>query len=453
MTQDAAAEPAEQDPLSAEQRVARERGYLRLLLLAAGVGIPVSLVAFGFLALLHWMEHAVWEQLPEALGMDVAPWWYALPWLALGGVLVGVAVRWLPGHGGHVPIDGLSIAPVPARFVPGILLAALGGLPLGAVLGPEAPLLALGCAFAMIFVRPVARLEDPTAIGLVTAAGASAALAAIFGSPLIAAVFVLEAAGIAGPRLARVVLPCLLSSGVGALVFTGLGHWTGFGISSLALPEIDAPERLDLADVLWTLPLALVIAVGVRFVFRLGEWSKAVAARHPFTAALGAALVVGLAAGAYALITGRSPAEVTMSGQSMLAPLASDPAAWSVPVLIALVAFKAVGYGVSMGALRGGPIFPAILLGAAAGLAFSGLPGFGPIPAMSAGMAAATAAVLPFPVASAVLVVILLGPAAPQMTPVVLIAVVIAFFAEQYVLRPRREGRSAASAASAASGR
>jgi H+/Cl- antiporter ClcA len=446
------AEPVPGGTLSDEQRVARERGYVRLLLLAAGVGIPVSLVAFGFLALLHWSEHAVWEHLPETFGFAVAPWWWALPWLLLGGVLVGVAIRWLPGHGGHVPIDGLGIEPVPARLVPGILLAALGGLPLGAVLGPEAPLLALGSAFALIFVRPIARLDDPTATALITAAGASAALAAIFGSPLVAAVFVLEAAGIAGPRLARVVLPCLLSSGVGALVFTGMGQWTGFGISSLALPDIDAPARLDLADVLWTIPLALVIAVGVRFVFGLGEWTKARATRRPVAAAVGAALVVGLSAGAYALLTGRSPEEVALSGQGLIGPLAADPAAWSVPVLVALIVFKALGYGVSLGALRGGAIFPALTLGAAAGLLFSGLPGFGAIPALSAGMAAGTAAVLPFPVASAVLVVMLLGPSAPQMTPVVLIAVVVAFVAEQYVLRPRREARSAASAASADSG-
>src|SRR5690606_6346547 len=115
----------------------------------------VSLVAFGFLALLHAIEHAVWEVLPDAVGLDGVPWWWALPWLTLGGVLVGVAIRSLPGHGGHVPIDGLGLEPVPASYVPGILLASLGGLPLGAVLGPEAPLLALGSAFALIFVRPV----------------------------------------------------------------------------------------------------------------------------------------------------------------------------------------------------------------------------------------------------------------------------------------------------------
>ncbi|WP_418276737.1 chloride channel protein [Isoptericola jiangsuensis] len=448
---DQSAPPDGPPPLSDEQRVVRERGYARLLLLAAAAGIPVSLVAFGFLALMHAMEHAVWNHLPEALGMEVAPWWWALPWLALGGLLVGTAIRWLPGHGGHVPLDGLAIGPVAASAVPGILLAALGGLPLGAVLGPEAPLLALGSAVALMVLRPLARTDDPTAIALITTAGAAAALSAIFGSPVVAAIFVVEAAGIAGPRLARVILPCLLSSGVGALVFTGMGAWTGLGIASLALPDLDAPVRLDLGDVLWSVPVSLVIAVGVRQTFRLGEQAKVRASRRPFEYAVLGALVVGVCASAYALTTGRSPQEVALSGQELLAPLAADPAAWSVPVLIALILLKAVAYGVSLGTLRGGAIFPAVLLGAATGALFSGLPGFGAVPALAVGMAAATAAVLPFPVSSAVLVVVLLGPSAPQMAPVVLIAVVVSFFAEQYILRPRREARSAGSATSASS--
>lgn len=430
------AAPAE-ERLTPEERAARTRGYVGVLVLAAGVGVPVSLVAFGFLALLHALEHAVWETLPAALGHATAPWWWALPWLLLGGVLVGVAVRWLPGHGGHVPIDGLGIDPVPARFVPGILLAALGGLPLGVVLGPEAPLLALGSACALILVRPLAAPEDAAARGLITVAGAAAALAAIFGSPLVAAIFVLEAAGLAGPRLARVVLPCLLSSGIGALVFTGMGTWTGLEISSLALPDLDGPARPDLADVMWTVPFAVVTAFAVRQVHHLGRWTARRAAARPLSAAVGAALVVALCAGAYALLTGRSPEEVALSGQGLLEPLASDPGAWSVPVLVALVAFKSIGYGVSLGALRGGAIFPAVLLGAAAGVLVSGLPGYGVVPAMAAGMAAATAAILPFPVASAVLVVLLLGSNAAAMTPVVLVAVVVAFVSEQVIAADR----------------
>ena len=434
MTDDAAAKgPAE--------------GLARLLGMSAALGVPVSLAAFAFLALLHGMTHLVWEGLPEAWGFADVPWWWPLPWLAVAGVGAGVAIRYLPGHGGHVPTQGLSLGPVPASYVPGVLLAALAGLPLGAVLGPEAPLLAIGAALALVLVRPWDASLDDGARNVLAVAGSAAALSAIFGSPLVGAVFVIEAVGLAGlggPKLTRVVLPTLLASGVGALVFTGMGSWTGLEIASLSLPQIAAPARPDVADVLWTVPVAVVVAVGVRLVHRLGGAVAQRAATRPFAAAVAGALVVGVCASAYALLTGRSPMEVALSGQALLAPLAADPAAWGMGALAALLVLKGIAYGVSLGTLRGGPIFPAILLGAAAGVLVADLPGYGPIPALAAGMAAATAATLPFPVSSSVLVVLLLGPAAPAMAPIVLLAVVVGYVMEQYLLRPRREARAAA---------
>ncbi|MCA5894017.1 chloride channel protein [Isoptericola sp. NEAU-Y5] len=422
------------------------RGLLRLLGLSAALGVPVSLASFAFLALLHEATGLVWEDLPSAWGLAEVPWWWPLPWLAVGGVVAGLAIRALPGHGGHVPVDGLSLGPVPASYLPGILLAALAGLPVGAVLGPEAPLLALGAGLALVLVRPWdASLDDP-ARQVLAVAGSAAALSAIFGSPLVGAVFVVEAAaisGLAGARLTTVVLPALLTAGIGALVFTGMGIWTGLGIASLALPELDAPVRPDLADLLWTVPLAVVVAVGVRLVHRLGAAVARRASARPFAGAVAGALAVAVCASGYALVTGRSPMEVALSGQELLGPLASDPTAWGAGALVALLAFKAVAYGVSLGTLRGGPIFPAVLLGAAAGVLVAPLPGYGMVPALAAGMAAATAATLPFPVSSAVLVVLLLGSSAPAMAPTVLLAVVVGYVTEQYLLRPRREARAA----------
>ena len=66
--------------------------------------------------------------------------------------------------------------------------------------------------------------------------GAAAAISAIFGNPLVAAVIFLEILGLGRRRTMLVVLPCLVSSGVGALLFTGLGHWTGLGSAPLPSP-------------------------------------------------------------------------------------------------------------------------------------------------------------------------------------------------------------------------
>ena len=65
---------------------------------------------------------------------------------AVAGLLVAPVIRFLPGKGGHSPADGFKAgegAPTPAQL-PGVLLAALATLSLGVVLGPEAPLIALG---------------------------------------------------------------------------------------------------------------------------------------------------------------------------------------------------------------------------------------------------------------------------------------------------------------------
>lgn len=426
-------------PPESAQELVRSRDYLRLLVITGLVGIPVSLAAFAFLALLHALTQVVWEGLPDRLGLGAPPWWWPVPWLALAGVLVGAAIQFLPGHGGHMPIEGLGTDPVPSSHVPGVLLAALGGLPLGVVLGPEAPLIAIGSAVALVLARPWGLRSDERAAALVGAAGATAAIAAIFGSPLIAAVFILEAVGLAGPRLARVILPCLLAAGVGALVFTGLGRWTGLETVSLRLPDLSGPARPDVADLLWTVPVAVVVAFGVRQIHRIGHWVAARAAGRPLTWAICAALVIAACAGVYSLLTGRSPGEVALSGQETLAPLAADPQSWSAGALIALLALKSVAYGVSLGALRGGLIFPALFLGAVAGVLLSALPGFGVVPAIAVGMAAATASILPLPVSSAVLVILLLGPSAAAMTPIVLIAVVVAFTSEQIIGRPARD--------------
>jgi len=415
----------------------RTRGYLRLLALAGLVGVPVSLVAFGFLALLHEFTHLVWEALPDELGHDAPPWWWPAPWLTVAGVLVGAAIRFLPGRGGHVPIDGLGVGPVPPSHVPSIVLAALGGLPLGAVLGPEAPLIASGSALAILLTRRWRQEPGTSAYALIGVAGATAAIAVVFGSPIVAALFILEAIGLAGPQLARAILPCLLAAGVGALVYTGLGRWTGFEIASLSLPELSGPARPDLADLFWTVPVAVAIAFAMRQIHRIGHWVAPRAAGRPMIGSIAVALVIAACVGAYSILTGRSPVEVVLSGQDTLAPLATDPREWSIGALVALLVLKGIAYGASLGALRGGPVFPALFLGAAAGVLLSGLPGYGVVPAMAAGMAAATAAILPLPVASAVLVTLLLGTSAPAMAPIVLIAVVVAFISEHIADRPR----------------
>jgi H+/Cl- antiporter ClcA len=86
-------------------------------------------------------------------------------------------------------------------------------------------------------------------------------------------------------------------------------------------------------------------------------------------------LLIGLTAMAYQLISGRSFTQVLLSGQDALPELVEHAAGYSLSVLILLILCKALAYGLSLSAFRGGPVFPSMFIGAAIGVAASSLPG------------------------------------------------------------------------------
>ena len=83
------------------------------------------------------------------------PAWWPVPLLALCGFLTGLTIRHLPGNCGHSPAFGFQTGGGPPvdRDLPGVILASLATLSLGAVLGPEAPLIAIGGGLAALIVR------------------------------------------------------------------------------------------------------------------------------------------------------------------------------------------------------------------------------------------------------------------------------------------------------------
>ena len=417
--------------------VLRSPGYLRLLVLCALIGIPVSMAAFGFLALEHELRDVLWEDLPDAVGFDDAPDWWGIPSLIVAGVIVAVAIRTLPGHGGHPPAEGLHAGPTEPRDLPGILVAGLGGLALGAVIGPEGILLAVGGAVALLLVPGRWRAGHQTATGLIGASGAFAAISTILGSPLIAAVFMIEAIGFGGAQLFAVLLPGLLSAGVGALMFTGLGDWTGVEIQTLAVPTVPEFPRPDIYDVLWSVPIGIACAL-FALVVRLGARRvlPAVKAR-PLLLTPVAGASIGIAACLYAVITGHPPQEALFSGQDTISTLVGHPEQWTEGELLLLVACFGFGYGLSLASFRGGPIFPAVLLGVATGELLDGLPGLGATPAIAIGMAGFAVSMLRLPLSSVVLVTLLLAPAGVGVVPMAILSAVAAFVVTELIDPPR----------------
>ncbi|MER7720398.1 chloride channel protein [Streptomyces flaveolus] len=442
------AAPANAVPARAEQSLRRtllSPGYLLLLLLCVLLGVPIALACFFFVGLQHELQHWVWTSLPKAAGHDTPPWWWPLPALVLAGLILAPIVTRMPGAGGHLPVNGLGGAPVGPKALPGAVLAALATLPLGVVLGPEAPLMAVGSGLALLAVRRAGADADPRASAILATAGSTAAISTILGGPVAAAVLLIEGAGLAGARMVALLLPCLLASATGALVFTGFGNWTGLEIGALSLPDVPPSTAPDAGDFLWGVPTAALIAVLITLGRALGRRTVAWTEHRTAVRTVLCATAVGVCIAAYGLITGRSPAEAALSGQAALAQLAAHPHAWSVGALVALVACKGLAWGIALGSLRGGPIFPSVLLGAATAMACSGLPGFGATPALACGISAAAAAVTGLPLASSVLAVLLLGRDAHDQMPLIVVASVVAFVVAQVVRRSPPETEAAKS--------
>jgi len=419
--------------------VLRSKPYLSALVLAALLGIPISVVAYGFLALMSKLQEAIFEDLPGDLFSGGTPAWWPLPWLLLCGLLTGSVIRSLPGNGGHSPAFGFQVGggpPVP-RELPGVVLAAAATLGLGAVLGPEGPLIAIGGGLAALTVHLVNKDAPPMALTIMASAGSFAAVSTLLGSPLLGAFLIMEAAGIGGATLSLVALPGLLSSGIGALVFIGLNNWTGLGTFSLALPTVPPAVSPTISTMAWALVLGAA-AAPIGWAIRSAALSlRPVVHRNRVlvTGALG--LLVGLIAMSYQLISGHSFTQVLFSGEHALPELVADAADYSVGTLILLAICKTAAYALSLSAFRGGPVFPAILVGGALGIAASDLPGMSLAASIAIGIGAMCTTMLRLPLTATLLAVVLLGADGVSVTPPVIAAVVASFVMTGLLPEPR----------------
>ena len=445
--------PNELSPEQADATI-RSRRYAALLIVVAVIGVVVSLAAWCFLEGIYQIQQELYVHLPHAVGYpNGPPKWWPLPVLALGGLLVALAITRLPGNGGHIPAEGLAMGggPPGPKVLSGVILAGLATVGSGLVLGPEAPLIALGPGVAVLAVR-LARREFPSqALMIIAAAGSFSAVSFIFQSPLLAAVLLIEATGLGGPRLRVVVVPGLLAAGIGSLVSIGMGSFTGLNTSHYALGALPltAVGHPKLDEFGWTIALGAAIAAATSIVIRGGLATHRFVSRRPALILLPViALIVGGVAILFSQITGKSFEEVLFSGQDQLPGLVSQASTWSVGALLWLIVFKGIGYSLSLGSFRGGPTFPALFLGAAGGLMASHLPGFPLQAGVAVGMGAAIVAVLRLPLSAVVIATVLTSHASSNVEPLIIVGVVVSYIVP-LLLAPSRAAAAAPAAADA----
>ena len=245
------------------------RGYVILVAICALMGIPVAIIAASFTSLINELREALWTDLPDAVGWSEPAAWYVIVLPMVGGLIVALALL-LPGRGGHSPINGLSLAALPLNTLPGIVLAAVGTLAFGLVLGPEAPLIAIGLALGLL-VAQLLRIEGQgaTVLGL---AGAFASISVVLGGPLPTSLILLEISVASGmiplSGLLPAIAPGFVAAGTGALAFTGIDDWPGLTRAALDPPALAAYTTVRVADIAWCILSAVAIALVVAFARR-----------------------------------------------------------------------------------------------------------------------------------------------------------------------------------------
>jgi H+/Cl- antiporter ClcA len=360
----------------------------------------------------------------------------------IGALVVWLARTLLTGDGGHPPLGGISAGPTPLSNGPGVALAAVGTLAFGAVLGPEAPLIALGSVVGLAATRFV-RLGSRESAVLATA-GSFSAVSALFGGPLVAGMLLLEAGVGMGAMLIPALLPGLVAAAVGYVIFIGLGDWGGLGTTTLAFPGLPPYQGTHVLDLLLAVVVGALTAVLIAAVRLTGNRVAGLDRARlgmPGLLFAGAVAVGGLAQ--LADVLGADSQHVLFSGQSSIPDLVTEG---STKVLLILLAAKALAYAVSLGCgFRGGPVFPAIFLG----VAVATLPvqwfGISPTFAVAVGTAAGMAAMTRLLFASLLFAALLVGSQGLDAVPGAVLAAASAWVVTAALTRRSRRSESGGS--------
>jgi H+/Cl- antiporter ClcA len=385
--------------------------YLKVLLLAALLGLVSAVLTFIFLVIVYAGQTLVWEQAALAVGVSVPV--FTLVICTLGGLLVGVLVKVFGDHSG-IFAEMMQEFGMTGRFnyrhAPGIVITALVSLIAGGSLGPEAPL-ADACGSLGTLTAEKLNLDErgTRSLGF---AGLSGMLAAFLTSPFGGALLGLESAR-AGIDYAWTLFPSLVSSAVATIVFVVL---SGSYFGSLYVFPAYVPR---ITDLLLAVPLGLVGALaGGLFIILLKQLRKIM---QPLKSHL---ILRGLIGGLGLGIAGALLPLTLFSGESETAELIQHSAEIGVLMLIVLALVKLLITSLCLATgWKGGYIFPTMFAGTALGLAVNLIfPGIPLAVAVAATMGGAMVATMKAPIYSALFVAVLVQ---RETAPVIAIAVIV----------------------------
>ncbi len=330
---------------------------LPYVLPALAVGIFSALLLYVVILVAGWIQDLLWVSLPGAIGLSGSPPIWTLIILTLSGVATGLIVWKVPGHAGPDPATmGLIEPPLPLPVLPSLLLALVLTLSTGVSLGPENPIIAVD--IALVFVvgsRLMPGSGAPTWIGLATAG----MIAAMFGTPVAAALILSEAPSEARGSLWDRLFAPLVAAGAASLstdLLDGARLGTAVPVSSYA-----GPQLIDLLTGGAIACVAALIGLIATYLFHQA---------HPLFHRLPNPLVMLTLGGVLLGVLGMIGGPITLfKGLEQSKELAANASQYSAAQLALIVAVKALALVIAATAgFRGGRVFPSLFIGVAIGL-------------------------------------------------------------------------------------
>lgn len=333
----------------------RARTMLLLSLPALIIGIASSLVLIAVMKVASVLQRLLWEQIPVSLGIaHDSPVWI-IGMLTFTGIMVGLVIRYSPGHAGPDPAtEPLIGAPMNPVALPGLLIALILGLAGGVSLGPEHPIMAVNIALA---VSIGARLFPRIGALDWTILASAGTIGALFGTPVAAALIFSQTLNSSDdtPLWDRLFAP-LMAAAAGSLTTSLFFH------PHFSLP-IAHYTQMRLSDIFsGAVVAAIAIAAGMVAVWCLPRLHSLVhRLKNPvLILGIGGFMlgILGVLGGPLTLFKGLDEMQQLAFSQTLGA---TDYFMLAIVKLGALVIAAACGF-------RGGRIFPAVFVGVALGL-------------------------------------------------------------------------------------
>lgn len=333
----------------------RARTMLLLSLPALVIGIASSLILVVVMKISALLQTLLWTTLPATFGISFNSTFWIVFILTLTGLMVGLIIRYSPGHAGPDPAtEPLIGEPVSPVALPGLILALILGLAGGVSLGPEHPIMSVNIALAVAlgahFFPRVSKLDW-------TILAASGTIGALFGTPIAAALIFSQTLNSTNdtPLWDRLFAP-MIAAAAGALTTSLFFH-----------PQFSLPlthyHQMHLVDIFsGAVVTAIAIAVGMVAVWCLPRLHALMhRLKHPvLILTLGGFIlgIIGAVGGHITLFKGLDEMQQLSFSQTYTA---ADFLFIALVKLAALVVAAASGF-------RGGRIFPAVFVAVALGL-------------------------------------------------------------------------------------